>query len=41
MYYLIDPPQGVDDRKRALYAASEKQKNDPSINKFIEERSKL
>ncbi len=41
MYYLIDPPEGVDSRKRALYAASESQKNDPSINKFIEERSKL
>lgn len=41
MYYLIEPPNGVDDRKRALYAASESQMNDPDINKLIEERSKL
>ena len=41
MYYLIDPPEDVDDRKRALYSASETQKNDLSINKFIEERAKL
>lgn len=41
MYYLIDPPQGVDSRKRALYSASTTQQNDPNIYKLIEERSKL
>lgn len=41
MYYLTVPPDGVDTRKRALYSASDLQKNDPSIEKFIEERAKL
>lgn len=41
MYYLTDPPEDVDTRQRALYAASESQQNDPSVLKFIEERSKL
>ena len=41
MYYLTDPPEEVDTRQRALYAASESQQNDPSVLKFIQERSKL
>ena len=41
MYYLTDPPEDVDTRQRALYAASEAQQNDPVVLKFIQERSKL
>lgn len=40
MYYLIQPPEGVDTRERALYSPSEKQKGDPEIERFIKERSK-
>lgn len=40
MYYLIDPPEDVDTRFRALYAPSEDQKNNPEIEKLIEIRSK-
>ena len=40
MYYLTNPPAEVDERQRALYAASDAQQDDPTINKFIEERAK-
>lgn len=38
MYYLIDPPEQSDQRYRALYAPSESQKNDPQIEKLIQDR---
>ncbi len=41
VYYLTDPPEGVDPRPRALYAPSKEQENNPEILKLIEERVKL
>jgi len=39
MYYLCEPLTNVEQRKRALYAPSEHQINDPEIIKFIKQRS--
>lgn len=39
MYYLCEPPNDADQRKRALYAPSEKQINDPVIEDLIKKRS--
>lgn len=39
MYYLIEPPNNVDQRKRALYAPSRDQQNDPTIEELIKIRS--
>ena len=39
MYYLCEPPKQVDQRKRALYAPSKDQVNDPEIEKLIKKRS--
>ena len=40
MYYLVEPPEGTPDRKRALFAPSEAQENDAEILKLIDERVK-
>lgn len=40
MYYLCDPPDNVDDRKRALYSPTNDQQNDQKIMDFIIERSR-
>jgi len=40
LYYLCKPPKDIDQRKRALYAPSELQMNDPDIERLIIERSK-
>lgn len=39
MYYLIDPPEDVEPRTRALYSPSSAQKNDPEIKQLIQKRS--
>jgi len=39
MYYLCEPPYDVDMRKRALYAPSLEQINDPNIIELIRKRS--
>ena len=39
MYYLCEPKKNSEQRKRALYAPSEQQINDPDILKFIKQRS--
>lgn len=41
VYYLTDPPEGVDPRPRALYAPTKEQENDLNILTLIEERVKL
>jgi Rps23 Pro-64 3,4-dihydroxylase Tpa1-like proline 4-hydroxylase len=41
MYYLTDPETNVDPRQRALFAPSDKQKDDISVKQFIEQRTKL
>ena len=41
VYYLTDPPEGTDQRPRALYAPTKEQENDPEILKLIQERVKL
>jgi Rps23 Pro-64 3,4-dihydroxylase Tpa1-like proline 4-hydroxylase len=41
MYYMIEPEEGANDRKRALYAPSENQKNDPKILDLISKRVNL
>lgn len=41
VYYLIDPPEKVDQRLRALYAPTKEQETDPEIFNLIEERVKL
>lgn len=41
VYYLTDPPQGVDQRPRALYAPYKEQEKNPEILNLIEERMKL
>lgn len=40
VYYLTDPPEGVDPRPRALYAPTKEQENDLNILTLIEERVK-
>ncbi len=40
VYYMTDPPEHVDPRKRALYAPTEDQKNNQEILKFIQTRVK-
>jgi Rps23 Pro-64 3,4-dihydroxylase Tpa1-like proline 4-hydroxylase len=39
MYYLTDPPVGVDTRSRALFAPTEDQKTDPNVLELIARRS--
>lgn len=39
IYYLTDPPQGVDLRQKALYAPRDDQKGDPDIVDLIKQRS--
>jgi len=39
VYYLKQPPVGVDERSRALFAPTEEQKNDESIIELIKNRS--
>jgi Rps23 Pro-64 3,4-dihydroxylase Tpa1-like proline 4-hydroxylase len=39
IYYLTDPPHGVDVRERALFAPRENQKNDTEIANLIKTRS--
>lgn len=41
VYYLTDPPEGTDQRPRALYAPTKEQENNPEILRLIEERVKL
>jgi len=41
VYYLTDPPEGVEPRPRALYAPTKEQENNPEILNLIEERAKL
>jgi hypothetical protein len=41
IYYLTDPPEGIDQRPRALYAPTKEQENNPEILKLIEERVNL
>ena len=41
VYYLTDPPEGVDPRPRALYAPTKEQENDLNILTLIEERVKI
>jgi hypothetical protein len=41
VYYLTDPPEGTDQRPRALYAPTKDQETNPEILKLIEERVKL
>lgn len=38
-YYLCDPPANVDTRSRALFAATEQQRNNKEIEELIEKRS--
>ncbi len=38
VYYLTDPPEGTDQRPRALYAPYKEQEANPEILKLIEER---
>lgn len=38
VYYLTDPPEGTDTRKRALYAPTKEQENDSQILNLIQER---
>lgn len=40
-YYLVDPPKNADARFRALYSASNEQKNSDEINDIIRKRSAL
>lgn len=40
MYYLQEPPKGVDKRQRAWYAPTEDQKYDTKIQEFIKQRAK-
>ena len=39
VYYLTDPPQGVDERSRALFSPTEKQRDDAEIAELIEKRA--
>lgn len=39
MYYLIDPPDDVEERHRALFAPSDDQKDSIEIKEFIKSRS--
>lgn len=39
IYYLCEPPHGVDKRSRALFAPTEDQKNDESVLDLIKKRS--
>lgn len=41
MYYLIEPPEDVESRNRALFSPSEEQLNNREIEKLIVERSTL
>jgi Rps23 Pro-64 3,4-dihydroxylase Tpa1-like proline 4-hydroxylase len=41
VYYLTDPPEGTDQRARALYAPTKEQEANPKILKLIEDRVKL
>jgi len=41
VYYMTDPPENVDQRKRALYAPTEDQEDNQEILEFIQERVKL
>lgn len=41
MYYLTTPPENVSQRRRALYAPTEEQKNDPEIMELIKRRTAL
>jgi len=41
MYYLTTPAENASNRKRALYAPSESQKNNKEVLKLIEKRVKL
>ena len=39
VYYLTDPPQGIDPRNRALFSPTAEQQNDASVLELIEKRS--
>jgi len=39
MYYLTDIPDNIQNRKRALYSPTEKQKNNPEIIELIQKRT--
>ncbi|MCH6199815.1 2OG-Fe(II) oxygenase [Aquiflexum sp. LQ15W] len=39
VYYLCDPPEGAEIRERALYAATEDQKDNPEIEDLIQKRA--
>jgi len=39
IYYLTDPPAGVDDRERALFAPHKEQADNPEILELIKQRS--
>ncbi len=39
VYYLTDPPEGVNQRKRALFTPTEKQKGNKEVEEFIKKRA--
>jgi Rps23 Pro-64 3,4-dihydroxylase Tpa1-like proline 4-hydroxylase len=41
VYYLCNPPQGADNRGRALFAPTETQVGDPNIEDLIQKRSQV
>ena len=41
VYYLCDPPKDVDSRGKALFAPTEKQKDDKGILELIEQRASI
>jgi hypothetical protein len=41
VYYLVQPPVGVDARGKALFAPTEAQKDDPAVRELIERRASV
>ena len=39
IYYLTDPPRNVDERAKALFAPTDDQKGDKSIEELIKKRA--
>ena len=39
IYYLTDPPKNVDERAKALFAPTDDQKGDKSIEELIKKRA--
>jgi hypothetical protein len=39
IYYLTDPPEGVDERGKALFAPTEDQVGDSQVEELIKKRS--